>query len=102
MEDTLQRRGHAEVHSTVAERQTPQEVETMEFRVSNSSFIHAVHGYSIATTTAKFINAEWVCYIVNQKFDGGMIFPNNSYDQSLSKFVSEILQPTLHANDFIC
>ena len=78
MEDSLQRRGHAEVHSTVAERQTPQEVETMKLRVSNSSFIHAVHGCSFATTATKFINAEGVCYIVNQLFDGGMIYPNHS------------------------
>ena len=69
----------------------------MNIRVSNNAFIHAVHGCSFATTTAKFINAEWVCYIVNQLFDGGMIFPNHSNNQGLSKVF--ILTP--HAKIFI-
>ena len=78
MEDTLQRRGHVEVHNAVAERRMLQEVETVKIRVSNNASIHVVHGCSFATTAAKFINAEGVCYIVNQLFDGGMIFPNHS------------------------
>ena len=93
--------GFAEVHSTIAERQTPQEVETMKSRVINISFIDAVHGCSIATTAAKFINAEWVCYIVNQQFDGGMIFPIIRKSKDYPKSSCMILQPTLHANDLI-
>ena len=72
----------------------------MKFMVSNSPFIHAVHGCSFATTAVKFINAEWV-WLHSQPtfFDGGMIFQIIHMIKVYPKSWRKIHQPTLHAND---
>ena len=64
-------------------------MEKMKGRVNTQLFYSPVHGWSVATTAAKFINAEWV-WLHSQPtfFDGGMIF-QIIRDQSLSKVMAQ-------------
>ena len=72
----------------------------MKGRVNTQLFYSPVHGWSVATTTAKFINAEWV-WLPSQPtfFDGGMIFQIIQMIKVYPKSWRKIHQPTLHAND---
>ena len=103
MEDALQRRGHAEMPSTVAERPTPRKVEKMKGRVNKqrlyprSAWLEYFHDISLIYQH----RVGSVLYSTN-KFDGGMIFfPIIRLIKVYPKSWIEIYQPMLHANHCI-